>query len=179
MGSLAAAKEFVKDDFLLLEGDTFYERKVLEQLAATKHPVCFSITEETGSGDECYVEIKSGFVRKLTKDRHRVCNIEGEMIGATKVSLQAYKAMVGLYDDSTNPLLSCSKGLHMATTDKLLTISVAAYNVADFIEETLASLLVRDLDQIEVLVVDRGLPRSQLRAASTGQWFRGYGRAFL
>ena len=44
----------------------------------------------------------------------------------------------------------------MATTDKLLTISVAAYNVADFIEETLASLLVRDLDQIEVLVVDDG-----------------------
>lgn len=118
MGSLAAAKEFVKDDFLLLEGDTFYERKVLEQLAATKHPVCFAITEETGSGDECYVEIKSGFVRKLTKDRHRVCNIEGEMIGATKVSLQAYKAMVRLYDDSTNPLLSYEY-LLMDATDVL------------------------------------------------------------
>ena len=106
MGSLAVAKAIINDDFLLLEGDTFYERKVIEQLAATKHPICFAITEETGSGDECYVEIKSGFVKKLTKDRHRVCNIEGEMVGATKISCQAYKAMVNLYEESTNPLLS-------------------------------------------------------------------------
>ena len=106
MGSLAAAKDYVKDDFLLLEGDTFYERKVLEQLAATKNPICFSITEETGSGDECYVETKAGFVKKLTKDRHRVCNIEGEMIGATKISYHAYKSMLSLYSESSNPLLS-------------------------------------------------------------------------
>ena len=106
MASLSLAKEYVKEDFLLLEGDTFYERMVLEQLTASQHPICFSVTEETGSGDECYVELKAGFVKKLTKDRHRVCRIEGEMIGATKISRQAYKAMVSLYSDSTNPLLS-------------------------------------------------------------------------
>lgn len=106
MASLSMAKEYVSDDFLLLEGDTFYERKVLEQLSATKHPICFSITEETGSGNECYVELKAGFVKKLTKDRHRVCRIEGEMIGATKISLQAYRAMLSLYEESSNPLLS-------------------------------------------------------------------------
>ena len=106
MASLSLAKEYVKEDFLLLEGDTFYERMVLEQLTAVQRPICFSVTEETGSGDECYVELKAGFVKKLTKDRHRVCRIEGEMIGATRISRQAYKAMVSLYSDSTNPLLS-------------------------------------------------------------------------
>ena len=106
MASLTMAKEFINEDFLLLEGDTFYEKKVLEQLYDTKHPICFSVTEETGSGDECYVELKAGFVKKLTKDRHRVCRIEGEMIGATKVSKQAYHAMVSLYTESSNPLLS-------------------------------------------------------------------------
>ena len=106
MGSLSLAKDYVKSDFLLLEADTFYERKVLEQLAATEFPNCFAITEETGSGDECYVEVKAGFVKKLTKDRHRVCNIEGEMVGATKVSRQTLKAMVNLYEESTNPLLN-------------------------------------------------------------------------
>ncbi len=106
MASLQIARDYVKEDFLLLEGDTFYERKVIEQLTATNHPICFSVTEETGSGDECYVELKAGFVKKLTKDRHRVCRIEGEMIGATKVSRQAYKAMVSLYSESTNPQLS-------------------------------------------------------------------------
>lgn len=106
MASLAKAKDLIKEDFLLLEGDTFYERVVLEQLSETKHSICFSVTEETGSGDECYVELKAGFVKKLTKDRHRVCRIEGEMIGATKISFPAYKAMVSLYSESTNPLLS-------------------------------------------------------------------------
>ena len=106
MASLSVAKDLVSDDFLLLEGDTFYERIVLEQLSATKHPICFSVTEETGSGDECYVELKAGFVKKLTKDRHRVCRIEGEMIGATKISLHAYRAMMSLYSESSNPLLS-------------------------------------------------------------------------
>ena len=105
MASLQMARDYVKEDFLLLEGDTFYERKVLEHLTATNHPICFTVTEETGSGDECYVELKAGFVKKLTKDRHRVCRVEGEMIGATKVSRQAYKSMISLYSDSTNPLL--------------------------------------------------------------------------
>ena len=106
MGSLYMARNLIKEDFLLLEGDTFYERNVLEQLTITKHPICFAITEETGSGDECYVETKAGFIKKLTKDRHRVCRIEGEMVGATKVSRQAFKAMSLLYSESLNPLLS-------------------------------------------------------------------------
>ena len=106
MASLQMARDYVKEDFLLLEGDTFYERKVLEELTATKHPICFTVTEETGSGDECHVELKAGFVKKLTKDRHRVCRIEGEMIGATKVSRQAFRSMISLYSESTNPLLS-------------------------------------------------------------------------
>lgn len=118
MASLSLAKEYVKEDFLLLEGDTFYERMVLEQLTTVQHPICFSVTEETGSGDECYVELKAGFVKKLTKDRHRVCRIEGEMIGATKVSRQAFKAMISLYSDSTNPLLSYEY-LLMDVTDVL------------------------------------------------------------
>jgi len=118
MASLSMAKDYIKEDFLLLEGDTFYERKVLEQLTTTRHPLCFTVTEETGSGDECYVELKAGFVKNLTKDRHRVCRIEGEMIGATKISHQAYNAMVLFFSESSNPLLSYEYVL-MNVTDVL------------------------------------------------------------
>ena len=118
MGSLAMVGDLVKEDFLLLEGDTFYERVVLEKLAETRHSICFAVSEETGSGDECYVEMKEGFVTQLTKDRHRVRNIEGEMIGATKISLQAYKAMIALFNESTNPLLNYEY-LLMEVTDVL------------------------------------------------------------
>lgn len=106
MSSLALAKDYIKDDFLLLEGDTFYEKTVIEQLTNCKHPTCLSITEETGSGDECFVELKSGFITKLTKDRHRVCNIEGEMVGVTKISHQVFKRMLRHFSECTNPLVN-------------------------------------------------------------------------
>jgi len=118
MGSLALAKDYVKDDFILLEGDTFYEKTVIEQLTNTKHPTCFSITEESGSGDECYVELKAGFITKLTKDRHRVCNIEGEMIGVTKISFQVFKRMLSHFSECTNPLVNYEYIL-MDVTDAL------------------------------------------------------------
>lgn len=55
MGSLAAAAPYIKDDFLLVEGDTFYEYKVLKALSETEYDNCFAITEESGSGDEAFV----------------------------------------------------------------------------------------------------------------------------
>lgn len=76
MGSLALCKEFINEDFLLVEGDTFFEKEVVGQLSALPNGNCISMTEESGSGDECFVETKHGFVTKITKDRHRVCNFE-------------------------------------------------------------------------------------------------------
>jgi thiamine kinase-like enzyme len=64
------------------------------------------MADETGSGDECYVETRNGFITKITKDRHRVCNVEGEMIGALKISFEVFRRMVDLYERSTNPYLN-------------------------------------------------------------------------
>ena len=47
MGSLACAAPYIKEDFLLVEGDTFYEYKVLKALSETKNENCFAITEES------------------------------------------------------------------------------------------------------------------------------------
>lgn len=106
MGSLALVKDFINEDFLLLEGDTFYEKKLVEQLNLSSYPLCLAMTEETGSGDECYVETKYDFVSKITKDRHRVCNVEGELIGVMKLSKVVFERMLSLYGQSTNPYLN-------------------------------------------------------------------------
>lgn len=106
MGSLRLAQDHLDGDFLLLEGDVFFEKILVEKLTSATYPVCLAMTEETGSGDECYVETRNGFITKITKDRHRVCNVEGEMIGALKISSEVYKRMVDLYDRSTNPYLN-------------------------------------------------------------------------
>lgn len=106
MGSLALCEEIVDEDFLLVEGDTFFEKKVVEKLSTLESGNCFSMTEESGSGDECFVETKCGFVTKITKDRHRVCNFEGEMMGVTRISLPTYVKLVQAWEDSTNPYLN-------------------------------------------------------------------------
>lgn len=106
MGSLAKAKDYIHEDFLLLESDTFYERKVIEELNAVQCGNCLSMTEESGSGDECFVETKSGFVTKITKDRHRVCKFEGEMIGATRISLETFHKMIAAWEASSNLYLN-------------------------------------------------------------------------
>ena len=64
------------------------------------------MTEESGSGDECYVETKNGFVTKITKDRHRVCNFEGEMMGITRISYDTFQKLIYAWEHSTNPYLN-------------------------------------------------------------------------
>lgn len=106
MGSLSLCKELVKEDFLLVEGDTFFEKKVVEKLSAVESGNCLSITEESGSGDECFVETKRGFVTKITKDRHRVCHFEGEMMGITRISLDTFNKLIKAWEKSGNPYLN-------------------------------------------------------------------------
>ena len=106
MGSLALLKDYIDEDFLLIEGDTFFEKKVVEGICAVKKGNCISMTEESGSGDECYVETKNGFVTKITKDRHRVCNFEGEMMGITRISYDTFQKLIYAWEHSTNPYLN-------------------------------------------------------------------------
>lgn len=106
MGSLALAKDYIDEDFLLVEGDTFFEREVVDQLCSIKIGNCITMTEESGSGDECFVETKNGFVTKITKDRHWVRNFEGEMMGITRISYETFKKLIFAWEHSNNPYLN-------------------------------------------------------------------------
>lgn len=118
MGSLALCRDYLQEDFLLVEGDTFFEKKVIEEISAVNSGNCLAVTEESGSGDECYVETKRGYITKITKDRHRVCNFEGEMMGITRISFVTYGRMLEAWDNSTNPYLNYEY-LFMDVTDSL------------------------------------------------------------
>ena len=106
MGSLAVAAPFIDDDFLLVEGDTFYEYKVLKVLTETANDNCFAITEESGSGDEAFVETRKGYVAKISKDRHQISNFEGEMLGVVKISKPTFDRMMQKWNHSNNPYLN-------------------------------------------------------------------------
>ena len=106
MGSLALVDGAVDEDFLLIEGDTFYEKKVIRQLSSINEGNCLVMTEESGSGDECYVETRSGFVTNITKDRHRVHRFEGELLGIMRISLLTFRKIMELWRQSANPYLN-------------------------------------------------------------------------
>ena len=106
MGSLALAAPYINDDFLLVEGDTFYEYKVIKALTETEHENCFAITEESGSGDEAFVETRQGYITKISKDRHQICNFEGELLGIVKISKHVFNRMIAKWQNSNNPYLN-------------------------------------------------------------------------
>ncbi|MBR1400163.1 MAG: phosphotransferase [Prevotella sp.] len=106
MSSLAIARDHIHDDFILIEGDTFFESKVLESLAATDYINCLTITEESGSGDEAFVETERGFVTKISKDKHQLGNFEGELMGISKISLDVYRRMLQRWARCNNPLMN-------------------------------------------------------------------------
>lgn len=118
MGSLSLVKGHIDEDFLLIESDTFYERSVLERLSEIAEGNCLTMTEESGSGDECFIETKNGFVIKITKDRHRVCHFEGEMIGVSRISFKTFNLLIEAWEDASNPYLNYEY-LLMDVTDSL------------------------------------------------------------
>lgn len=106
MASLAVVNEYVDEDFILVEGDTFFEKIVLEHLVGVEDRNCLVATEESGSGDECYIESQSGFITKISKDKHRICNFEGELLGISRISYDTYGKMYKLWRNSTNSFLN-------------------------------------------------------------------------
>ena len=56
MASLAVAREEIEGGFMLLEGDTFYEREVIESLSQSEQADCLVLTEVSGIGDVAFVE---------------------------------------------------------------------------------------------------------------------------
>lgn len=116
MGSLYMVEPYVKDDFLLIESDTFFEKKLVEGMSQINSGNCFSITEESGSGDEAFVQLKHGHVQYISKDRHQIANVDGEMIGVTRIALDTFIRMCQEYKNATNRRVNYEY-LLLASTD--------------------------------------------------------------
>ena len=55
-----------------------------------KIEIVYLFTNESGSGDEAFVEIRDNHLFKMSKDIHQFNRIDGEMIGLTKISYKLY-----------------------------------------------------------------------------------------
>ncbi|MCE5222192.1 MAG: phosphotransferase [Clostridium sp.] len=106
MHSLSLAKDYIDDDFLLVENDLIFERKAIKELAESGNRDCILFTNESGSGDEAFVEIRDNHLFKMSKDIHQFNRIDGEMIGLTKISYKLYTMMLQEFKGNVNPYLN-------------------------------------------------------------------------
>ena len=106
MHSLSLAKEYIDDDFLLIENDLIFEKRAIKELVESSERDCILFTNESGSGDEAFVEIRDNHLFKMSKDIHQFNRIDGEMIGITKISYKLYQMMLEEFKGNVNPYLN-------------------------------------------------------------------------
>lgn len=106
MASLELAKEHITGDFILIENDLVFESNAIEKLISNKHRDAVLITNESGSGDEAFVEIRQGYIYKMSKDIHQFNKIDGEMIGISKISSKLYELMLKEFSTNLNPYMN-------------------------------------------------------------------------
>jgi thiamine kinase-like enzyme/choline kinase len=105
MHSLALASEYIEGDFLLIESDMVFEERAISYLMNHPNRNCMLITSESGSGDEALVEIRENYIHRISKDIHQLNKIDGEFIGLSKISLEAYREMIEDFKFNKNPYL--------------------------------------------------------------------------
>jgi len=86
MASLACALDVVKEDFLLLESDLFYEPRALEVLQSHACDDVVLTSSPTGATDEVWVHAVDGRLLNLTKNRDEAPAEACEFVGILRIS---------------------------------------------------------------------------------------------
>lgn len=102
--SLSLLKNYLNENFILLDSDIIYEKKALKKLIESKEENLILISSETGSKDECYIELDNNNVVKISKDKSELKKIHGEMLGISKLSIDCFKRIIEL--EVENPYYS-------------------------------------------------------------------------
>lgn len=100
MYSLYCARNLIDSDFLLLESDLVYEKRVLVEAMEFFEDNCLVLSGTTKAGDEVYVEGDRGLVSKISKDSKSLKKIVGEFIGISKISIGLFRKMIQASEDT-------------------------------------------------------------------------------
>lgn len=106
MGSLILVEDYIREDFILVESDLIYESKAISEMINNDNRDCVLITNESGSGDEAFVQIKDNYLFKMAKDIHQFNRTDGEMIGISKISYKMFTMMVNEFANNINSYLN-------------------------------------------------------------------------
>lgn len=94
MYSLYCAHDAITGSFLLLESDLLYESRALTTLLESPFEAAILVSGFTQSGDEVYIETKDDYFYHMSKERHELQHIMGELVGISKISLPLFEKMI-------------------------------------------------------------------------------------
>lgn len=94
MYTLYLLKEFMQGTFLLLEGDLLYESDALKYLLEDVAENIILTSDATNSGDEVFIQSDDrGYLVNMSKMKSKLDWVNGELVGISKLSLDAFRAM--------------------------------------------------------------------------------------
>ena len=94
MYSLYLVRDLVDEDFLLLESDLIYEQRALTTAISFARDNCLLLSGLTHSGDEVFVELHAGRLSHMSKNPAELGEINGELVGITKISTGLFSQML-------------------------------------------------------------------------------------
>lgn len=95
MYTLFTLHELIKEHFLLLEGDLLYEPMALDYLLTDKIDNIILASDATFSGDEVFIQSNDkGELVDMNKDKSRLSHVSGELVGISKLTLEALRLMI-------------------------------------------------------------------------------------
>jgi len=98
MGTLEVCAPYVTGDFLLLESDLVYDAAGLRVLINDERSNVVLASGPTHSQDEVYLETDdAGILSGVSKDASKITKLAGELVGITKLTPAALKAMCDYY----------------------------------------------------------------------------------
>lgn len=96
--SLYCAKDWIDDDFLLLESDLVYDQQALLELINHENKNIILLSGYTKSSDEVYVEAIHDQLVNMSKNLNTLNNdqVIGEFVGINKLCLAAYRQLLDM-----------------------------------------------------------------------------------
>jgi len=87
-------RNYINEDFLLLESDLIYEERAIRILLNDSTKDIILASGWTHSGDEFYIEVDvNGNLVNMSKNKDDLNNLYGELVGISKISLVTFKLL--------------------------------------------------------------------------------------
>lgn len=105
MYSLYLTRNYIQEDFLLLDGDLVYQSKIIAEILENSNKNVTLIDKNIGERDDIlYVDIKENRLINLSKDRLSLQNISGQLIGISKIEYKSYLKMINKFTKINNSM---------------------------------------------------------------------------